>query len=193
MAGGRGTRMRSIGEKLALGSKPLVTRVVDAMVDSTLYSSVIAATSHNSPRAQSILEDDPRVKIKKTSGGGYVNDMRDALCSLEGEVMIVPGDLALLDGEILRDASSLRADPSAWTVIMATARFAKSLGANPSFVTNVEGMQCCYTGVSIVDASLAHAQNSVSEEFHILDDRRIALNVNTPDDYASAFESVTNP
>lgn len=193
MAGGLGTRMRERGEKLVLGSRPLVLRVIDAMIDSNLYDRITVATSKNSPRARKIIKNEQNIEIIETSGDGYVGDMADALRTLDGDVMIVPGDLALLDGQILRDAFAMRTDNDAWTVIMTTAKFAESLGATPSYFVNVGDISCTYTGVSIVNA--VHSQNTghVREDFKILDDKRIALNVNTPSDYKLSLESFTEP
>ena len=190
MAGGRGTRMRAIGEKLALEEgRTMVSRVIDAMADSDLFGRIVAATSQNSPQAAAIMGRDPRVEALGTAGRGYVEDMQEALAGLEGETMIVPGDLALLDGEVLRRAYALRTDRDAWTAIMATAAFAESLGAKPGFFADVDGVKCCYTGVSIVDASLSKKGGQVREELRILDDRRIALNVNTPEEYSALSKS----
>ncbi|MDD9842371.1 MAG: NTP transferase domain-containing protein [Thaumarchaeota archaeon] len=194
MAGGRGTRMAAMGEKLALGEGgPIVGRVVGAMAGSGLYTRIVAATSAHSPGAARILRADARVEAVETPGGGYAADMRAAMSRLEGNVMVVPGDLALLDAEALRRAAALHRDGGAWTAIVATRRYAESLGARPSFFASVDGAECCYTGVSVVAASLARAGGAVREDLRILDDRRICLGVNTPRDYALAFGSTDVP
>ena len=194
MAGGRGTRMRAMGEKLALGpGRPIVSMVVDAMEASGLYTEIVAATSRHSPRAAAILGGDARVRTVETGGAGFAEDVREAVSSLEGNVMIVPGDLALLDATALRRAASLHEDGGAWTAIVATRAYAESLGATPGFLVDVGGVECCYTGVSVVCASLARGGAMVRESLRILDDRRVCLGINTRRDYALAFGSTTEP
>lgn len=194
MAGGRGTRMAAMGEKLALGGgAPVIGRVVGAMADSGLYTRIVAATSAHSPAAARILQDDARVEALATPGAGYAEDMRMAISGLEGNVMVVPGDLALLDATALRLAAALHRDAGAWTAIVSTRRYAESLGATPGFFVEADGVECCYTGVSIVGASLARAGSAVREDLRVLDDRRVCLGINTPADYALAFGSTSVP
>ncbi len=194
MAGGRGTRMAPMGEKLALGAGvPIVARVVGAMAASGLYTRIVAATSGHSPGAARILRDDARVEEIRTPGAGYAEDMRAAISGLEGSVMVVPGDLALLDATALRRAAALHRDASAWTAIVSTRRYAESLGAAPGFFVEVGGVECCYTGVSIVAASLARPGGAVREDLRVLDDRRVCLGINTPGDYALALGSTGVP
>lgn len=193
MAGGLGTRMRKHGEKLALGTRPMILRVIDAMIDSGLYERVIAATSKNSSQAHDIVVNDSRAEVMKTRGDGYVKDLSSVLSTLDGDVMIVPADLMLLDGPVLCKAHSYRTDFDAWTAIVSTAKFAESLCAHPTFFVDVDNVSCAYTGVSIVNASLTRDTKHIREDLKILDDRRIALNVNTPDDYKASLDSLIEP
>lgn len=189
MAGGKGSRMKADTEKLVMGKKAMVLRVIEAMKGSGLFENIVATTSKNSPEAKKIIEKSS-VKIIETSGSSYVDDLASALQSLHGDVMIVPGDLGLLDSQILRNAHALYTDKDAWTVIMATAEFAKSLGAKPDYVTDIDGRMCAYTGVSIVNTDVAKKSGHIREDPKILNDKRIALNVNTRDDYALLDESL---
>ena len=51
----------------------------------------------------------------------------------------------------------------------------------PDFVINDKDF--VYTGISIVDAKKIINLDTVNENFFTFDDKRIALNVNTKDDY----------
>ncbi len=193
MAGGRGTRMLRLGEKLALGKRPMVLRVIDAVAGSGLCERIITTTSKNSPQARAIIKNDSRADVIETGGAGYVEDLTGVLRGLDGDVLIVPGDLALLDGEVLRNALAARTDNDAWTVIMSTVKFAESFGARPDYSVDVGGTLCAYTGVSIVNAAHVCNAEPVGEDKKIMDDRRIVLNVNTPADYKLSLESLTEP
>ena len=194
MAGGRGTRMRAMGEKLILGGEtPIVSRVIGAMEDSGMYTRIVAATSPNAPRTDALLRNDARIDVIETAGEGYAADVCAAMSTLEGNVMVVPGDLALLDAPALRRAATLYDDSGAWMAVVATRRFAESLGARPEFFVNVGEKECCYTGVSVVNASLARGGAHVREIQRVLDDRRICLGVNTVSDYELVFGSTMEP
>jgi adenosylcobinamide-phosphate guanylyltransferase len=43
--------------------------------------------------------------------------------------------------------------------------------------------QCCYTGISLVNAKKISTLENMSEKFIIIDDKRIAFNLNTKQDY----------
>ncbi len=194
MAGGRGTRMRAMGEKLVLGGEtPVVSRVIGAMADSGMYTRIVAATSPNAPRTAALLRDDARISVVETAGDGYAADVCTAMSTLEGNVMVVPGDLALIDASVLRKASALHDEAGAWMAIVATRRFAESLGATPEFFVNVGQRECCYTGVSVVNAALARGGGHVKEALRVLDDRRICLGINTVSDYELVFGSTIEP
>ena len=193
MAGGKGTRMGEHTEKLALGKRPMITRVINALVDSKLCEKIITVASKNSPLALTIMKKDSRISVLETKGDGYVNDLHYALQKLEGDVIIMPGDLALLDAQILHKVAVMRTNTSTWTVIMASVEFIKSLGIIPSFSLEINKQECAYTGVSIVDATLAHTRKNIPESYKIINDKRIALNVNTQDNYAVSLEGFTEP
>ena len=64
---------------------------------------------------------------------------------------------------------------------MTTLSFQKSLGLKPGCVINENDF--VYTGISIVDAKKITNLDTVDEKFLVLDDKRIAFNLNTKDDY----------
>ncbi len=44
-------------------------------------------------------------------------------------------------------------------------------------------VECVYTGISIINADKIKDSNLVNEDYVILDDERIAFNLNTKEDY----------
>jgi adenosylcobinamide-phosphate guanylyltransferase len=46
-----------------------------------------------------------------------------------------------------------------------------------------DGVECVYTGISIINADKIKNSNTVKEKYIILDDKRIAFNLNTKRDY----------
>jgi adenosylcobinamide-phosphate guanylyltransferase len=102
MAGGKGSRMNLVGEKLLLKyKKPIILHVVDALVNSECFSKILAITSSNSPKTKKLLEEN-NIDLFNTPGNGYVEDLSLVLKSLNDFVLITSADLPFLDGEYQR-------------------------------------------------------------------------------------------
>lgn len=180
MAGGKGTRMGLAGEKLLLlHGKPIVLCVVDALRKSGCLSRVVAATSQNSPKTGMVLAD-YGVETVQTPGAGYVQDLVFALSQTDELTLVVSGDLPLLDPQIVRKVASVY-DGSAWQSFVVTKKFLEEHRMRAEFPVEHNGQECFYTGISIVDPKRISPDGQ--ESLMILDDKRIALNLNTGYDY----------
>ena len=189
MAGGRGTRMKqSMGEKLLLplDKKPLVLHVVDSLKGCNYFERVVAVTSPNSPNTKKCLEREG-VEMLDTSGDGYVCDLNYILRHLDGNVFVAPGDLPLIDNYIIQKILQHCNVNDVWTSIVLSRTYLESLGLNMMARNDVfwrQGMMaCCYSGVSIIDADAITSLDAVSETHVMINDRRLAFNLNTWDDY----------
>ena len=202
MAGGRGTRMGLAGggggggpaEKLLLRyrGKPVIMHVVDSLRDSGLFSGVVAATSPNSPRTAALLCRNG-VDTVDTPGGGYVRDLSHALgaAAPRDTALVVSGDQALLDADMVQRIAGARDPPDAWTAVLVTDRFLGSVGLGPGAGPRPApppvlhgGRPCRYTGISVVDtARVPPPPGRVGEGRVIIDDVRTAFNLNTARDY----------
>lgn len=178
MAGGKGTRMNIREEKLLLQyKKPLILHVVDALIQSKCFSKIIATTSPNSPNTEKLLLESG-ITILKTKGQGYVPDLNYALATFDEHVFVVSGDLPLLDPIIIRELVSRHQQRSSWQSFVITKKFLDRQNLNLEFSTNVDGIQCYYTGISIVNPKVS----DIDEINTIFDDKRIAVNLNTKQD-----------
>jgi len=181
MAGGKGTRMNSDKEKLLLTyKKPVILHVTTALQESHCFSKIIAVTSPNSPETEKILKE-TGVDILPSSGDNFVSDLNYALKQLDDVIFVTSGDLPLLDSNIVKSIIENHESKHTWTSVVTTLAFQKSLGLKPDFVINDKDF--VYTGISIVDAKKIINLDTVNENFFTFDDKRIALNVNTKDDY----------
>lgn len=183
MAGGRGSRMGLPREKLLLEyKKPVVLHVLDAMLCSGCFSSILAVTSPNSPRTQKLVAE-KKYPVIKTPGNSYAEDLNAALQSVDGPAFVAPADLPLLDGEAVRRVVR-HYDPGVlWTSVLVTRKFLGSLGLSSDFGVVHAGKPCHYAGISLVNASKIGSFDSVPESYLIIDDKRIAFNLNTQQDY----------
>lgn len=183
MAGGRGSRMNLPQEKLLLFyKKPVVFHVLDALLRSRCFSRILAVTSPNSPQTRKMISEENYDSIE-TPGDGYAKDLSFALRSLEGPVFVTSADLPLLDGDIVREVVQCYDPAALWTSVLVTKKFLESLKISSELDVVYEGRQCCYTGISMVDSSRINSLESVPEKFLVIDDKRIAFNLNTLQDY----------
>ena len=182
MAGGKGTRMDTSNEKLLLEyKKPIIFQVIDALKNSHCFSKVIVATSPNSPDTKYALEKDG-IETLPTPGNGYANDLNFLLQKLDGFVFVISGDLPLLDEEIVQDMINFNSEYT-WSSFLVSKKFLNSLGLESNLLVKYDNTECAYTGVSIINADKIKDLSLVSENYIILDDKRIAFNLNTKEDY----------
>lgn len=179
MAGGKGTRMDTPGEKLLLyHEKPLVLHVIDALIRSNCFSRVVAATSPNSPNTEKLLLEN-QIQTLCTKGADYVEDLTFALSNFAEPVFVVSGDLPLLDHTIIQDMVSKHQKSSSWQSFVVSKKFLEQQNLNLEYSVLVNGVTCYYTGISIVSSK----PDTTNETHTILDDKRIAVNLNTRKDY----------
>lgn len=183
MAGGKGSRMKTQEEKLLLKHvHPTILHVIHALQNTNHFSKIITATSPNSPKTKELLEKNG-IEIFDTPGKGYVEDLNLILSSIDDDVLVVPGDLPLLDDEIIKKIVNLYNFDKIWTSFLVTKDFLKSIGLESDFSVRFENKECCFTGISIVNAKEINNLDLVEENYCILDDKRIGMNLNTCEDY----------
>ena len=183
MAGGKGTRMNISNEKLLLEyKKPVIFHVIDALKNSHCFSQVIVATSPNSPDTKHMLEQN-RIETLSTPGNGYVNDLNFLLQKMSGSVFVTSGDLPLLDEEIIQIMTEKFNSKNVWTSFLVSKKFLNSLGLESNLLINSGDIDCVHTGISIINADKIQNLDPVEENYIILDDKRIAFNLNTEEDY----------
>jgi len=188
MAGGKGTRMAMPEEKLLLEyRKPIIFHVIDALKNSNCFSKVVVATSPNSPNTKRVLKE-RGIETLDTQGNGYVNDLNFLLQKIDGFVFVVSGDLPLLDEEIIQKLAKFNSE-SVWTSFLVSKEFLNSLGLKSNLLVKYDSTECVYTGISIINADKIKDSSLVNENYIILDDKRIAFNLNTNED----FELLNSP
>jgi len=183
MAGGKGTRMNLDDEKLLLKyKKPVILHVIDSLKNSKSFSKILAVTSCNSPKTKKLLEENG-VDIFDTSGIGYVEDLNSTLKTIHDHVLVTSGDLPLLDEEIIKTIINQFDPKKTWTSILVTNKFLTTLGLESDFSVNFNGQICHYTGISLVNSEKISSLENLIENYIIIDDKRIAFNLNSKQDY----------
>jgi len=183
MAGGKGTRMSLSEEKLLLKyKKPVIFHVIDALNNSGCFSKIMVSTSSNSPNTVQVLEQ-KGIETLGTPGKGYSSDLNFLLQNMDEHTFVVSGDLPLLDEEIIQVMVEKFSIENVWTSFLTSKKFLNSLGLESELVITHDNIECAYTGISIIDAKKIKKCDSIIENHIILNDKRIAFNLNTKKDY----------
>ena len=183
MAGGKGTRMNLDEEKLLLKyKKPIILHVVDSLKNSNLFSKILTVTSTNSPKTKKLLEEN-NIEIFDTPGIGYVEDLNLVLKSIDDAVLVTSGDLPLLDEDIVQKIVNQYDSHKTWVSILVTKDFLSSLGLESDYRVNFNDQICHYTGISLINSKKISSLKNFEENYVIIDDKRIAFNLNSKHDY----------
>ena len=183
MAGGKGTRMNLDTEKLLLKyKKPVIIHVVDSLNDSKCFSQILALTSSNSPNTKKLLQEN-NIEVFDTNGIGYVEDLTLVLQSRNDSILVTSGDLPLLDEEIIRKIVKNYNPEKTWTSILVTTKFLTTLGLESNYSILHNNQKCNYTGISLINSNKINSSENLDENYIIIDDKRLAFNLNTKKDY----------
>jgi adenosylcobinamide-phosphate guanylyltransferase len=123
------------------------------------------------------------VETLATRGNGYANDLNFLLQKMDGFVFVVSGDLPLLDEEIIREMAEKFNSENVWTSFLVSKEFLNSLSLVSNLLVKYDGAECVYTGISVVNAGKIKDSSLVNEDYIMLNDKRIAFNLNTNKDY----------
>ena len=184
MAGGKGTRMNFNDEKLLLvHKKPIILQVIDSLKNSNCFSKILAITSPNSPKTKKLLQEN-KIDVYDSSGIGYVEDLNSILKTIDDDVLVTSGDLPLLDKEVIQKIVSQYNPQKIWTSILVTANFLTSIGFESDYSVIFENQKCHYTGISLINSKKISSLENLVENYIIINDKKIAFNLNTKKDYA---------
>jgi adenosylcobinamide-phosphate guanylyltransferase len=198
MAGGKGTRMNARCEKplLNINGKPMISYVLNALIDSKCFNYVWVAVSKNTVNTKAYLNEHYRsVMVIDTPAIDYVYDLNYALTYISNHmynaepILITAADLPLLDSNIVKYIIDMyehySSKKDAWIVIVVSTKLLRDTQVSSKLQVN--GMDKYYSGISIVnprvlDNIIYNTHNSIKEEYMLIDDVRVAVNVNTMND-----------
>ncbi len=180
--------------------KPVVSHVMDVLLGSDQIDTVVAVVSQdNAPLTRRMLwdkyhnsGDDGSVRIVDSAGAGYSEDLGSAVRhvlqskyqGVRDGVLVVSGDMPLLDRGVVASVSD-RYARGAWTSIVTSREYAGLWGMSLEYEVVVDGIACCYTGVTLVDPAVMgpDEHGAVPQRHVIVDDHRVAFTLNTVQDY----------
>ena len=186
MAGGFGQRL-GMGEKpcVELLGKPLISYVIDTFRATENIDRVFVAVSPVTPKTEIMIQEryNGEIRVIRTFGGNYVGDMIYAVETAQtaGPVMIIMSDIPLVDPELIDSViEKYREEGKPALSVYVPINICKGAGIRPDTVFNKDGKLIVPTGINILDSSQIRNEQ---EDFNlILENPRIAINVNTVED-----------
>ncbi len=183
MCGGKGSRMKTLEEKLLLKyKKPIIEHVLNALENSKVFSKIICVTSNNAPKTREFVTK-LGYEIMETKGLGYSEDLGKILTHFSEPVFVVSGDLPLLEPDTILKIIEISDPKNDWNTIVVRKKLLTSLGIDTEFLVTINGEDYAYSGISIVNPTKVHQGKTIKESFVIFNDKRVALNLNTKKDY----------
>jgi len=199
MAGGRGTRM-TLGEEkplLKVGGKPMIEHVLMALKDAKNVDEVVVVVSRHTSKTTELIKRFP-VKILETPGEGYVPDMEYAVRKLKLKtVLTISADLPLVTGEVIdRIIERYRRCNKPALTVAVPMETKERLGLGVEYALEAGDKRLVPAGINVIDGGRID-EGELEEEIYIIDDEKVAMNVNTPHDLETAenmfASSITTP
>lgn len=194
MAGGLAQRM-GCGEKscLDLNGRPLISYIIRALQEAENIGEIYVSVTQATPETKKLIEKDhPELHLIDAAAGSYVGDMIYSIreAGIIGPVMVVMCDLPLVRADIIEDvlAKYETCEEPALSVYVPIG-LCKKIGIRPDTVFHKNTKLIVPTGINILDAS--DIDNEQPDYNYIVDDPRLAMNVNTPEDLQRCLQMLS--
>ena len=187
MCGGRGSRMAQSIEKslLKLRNKTLIEYVLDALIGCGCFEGIIAVPSVNTPTTSTFLYTHEYytsgiIRVLESKGENYSLDLSDVLGKTKPAVVFaVPADLPLLNPVVVQRIIARYLPSFPCTTVILETCFVKSFNILPSSILSIGTKEYCYSGIVMIDSSKHRSNSKLEEYFLIMNEKEIAINVNT--------------
>jgi len=184
MAGGRGTRMGTDEEKplLKVGGKPVIEYVLNALKGAEKIEEIVVAVSKRTPKTAAIARK-LSLKVFQTPGKGFCLDSGYAIRKLKLQTALtICADLPLVTGEFVDEVITRyeQCNKPALTVMVPLEIYTK-LGLSTDYVFKIGGKNLVPAGINVIDGKRIE-EKELEEEILVIDDERVAVNVNTFED-----------
>ncbi|MDO9035726.1 MAG: NTP transferase domain-containing protein [Methanoregula sp.] len=185
MAGGVGSRL-NLGEKplIRISGRPLISYVIDAF-ESAGCEPVVAA-SFRTPMTLNWCRAHG-IEFCKTQGAGYIEDMVSAVMMLEEEkpLFVSASDLPCITPDIIHTITgAYRSSTKDACSVWVPETLVTSCQEGMPYREEIHGIMACPAGVNILNgAIIAKPQDELEL---LLEEPRLALNVNTKEDLKKA-------
>ena len=170
---------------LKLRNKTLIEYVLDALIGCGCFESIIAVPSVNTPTTSTFLYNHEyytsgRIRILESKGENYSLDLSDVLGKTKPAVVFaVSADLPLLNPAVIQRIIARYLPSFPCTTVILETCFVKSFDILPSSILTIGAKKYCYSGIVIVDSSKHRINSKLEENYLIMNEKEVAVNVNT--------------
>ena len=212
MCGGRGSRLKTgltvKVEKplLELRNRSLIEHMICTVQNSKKNFKIYAAVSKNTEKTKEFLKSRycNDITLIETTGSGFSNDYLIVLQFfkdkeknikngiqdfVDDKILFLPTDLPLISSKTLDEITNLyQSSPSIAIVVDKELFIQNNLIPSP-FVTEINKVDYCYTGISILDFHTIKALENIDqigEVPKIMNNPELVYNINTVDDLKKA-------
>lgn len=164
--------------------RPLIEHVLDAMRMAKLRR-IVCVPSRRTTSTTRYLES-LGLECVVTSGNGFFQDLREALATIEDRRYVVCScDVPLLTAELLRSLIRKPYDDE-YVLFAVPAGLSRELGMKSPTTFLYQGEELTPSGVRLVKVPPDRDPSFMNPRVVIVNERRLAVNVNTLDDVAVA-------
>lgn len=196
MCGGKGSRMddSTIIEKplQMIRGKTLIEYVVSALVDCQIFDMLMIVPSRNTPMTskfvRNIYSSFDNIEVVDSIGLDYSHDLMQLVNYLKpSKLFFLGADLPLINAKVIKKIIENCAWDAPCISVILRKRFVESIGIKPSVIIRKDNKYYCHAGITIIDSLGVKDKNQrLSESYVLMDEKEIAVNVNTTKDFELA-------
>jgi len=184
MAGGKATRMKMNNEKplVEVAGRPLIEHVLNALRGVGKIDEIIVAVTRYTPKTATAARG-YSVRVLVTPGRDWCSDVQYAVRQLQlGTVLTIAADLPLITCEVIEEIIHHyeRCRKPALTVAVPL-ETCERLGLSVGYSFVCRGRRVVPTGIDVIDGKRID-DGMLEESVLVVDDTRVAVNVNSPND-----------
>ncbi len=213
MCGGKGVRIKTHSHKIEkplimLKNRPLIDYIINSILKTKMNLQIYAAVSPNTKNTRQYLKDNfAKITLLETSGTEYSKDYLDILNFFinnnfkdkvidEGRILFLPIDIPLISPKILKEIIKME-QKKPCLVIIVEKKYFKLRNISLPYEIKLNDRVYAYSGISIIDISKIkqkhYEQNTlIEEEYRILDNFEISININTIKDLENTEKLLEN-
>jgi GTP:adenosylcobinamide-phosphate guanylyltransferase len=211
MCGGKGSRLNiDLTVKvekplLELKNRSLIELMIDAVQNSKRELKIYAAVSKNTEKTKEFLKSryDNDITLIETTGSGFSNDYlvvlqffkdnenkeKNGTQDFVNKILFLPSDLPLISSKTIDEITDLYQSSPSITIVVNKELFIQNSFIPSPFVTKINKVDYCYTGISILDfrtiTALEHI-DQIEEVPIIMNNLELIYNINTVNDLKKA-------
>lgn len=192
MCGGKGTRMddsAKVEKPLQIvRGKTLIEYVVNSLMASLAFEKVIIVPSPNAPMTGNFVRNTygsfDNIEVFESVGMDYSADLMQLVDYLRpSKLFFLAADLPFITAKIIKKIIKYCTQDGPCISVILEKKFVECIGIKPSIIICKDNVEYCHSGITIIDsAGVLDKNQRLFESYVLMNEREIAVNVNTTKD-----------